>query len=367
MIQIKNDHGMPWGELLKLGIAGLDSPGLTGKVHRALGLTPAQVAAEITAVDSTSKSIRLGDRTADLKGSGGFYFLDYSYLVSPYFSTKAGGYRRRPGHELGWRKGFKRLFDRNHRQLPLLLDSGGYRRRISRTAAEWVNEIELYFRAIEFIDPDGYAIFDDPLSQAETLKALETMMRLFPDDIDNGRMWPVWSSRWQWDEHCRSFNRLPAWVPGGSLAALVPFNATQRQYRSDTIELYAAQAIGNAVQLSANSAFRKMVERFGRLMLGGLVSGPCHRLARHLYAATLCHIFPDVEFWLLGQASYPVINGLGMLGLLDRVVTDGTAYLQDASNERISYVADGLITIQSLEQTKTQRHRTCRAISVRET
>jgi hypothetical protein len=69
----------------------------------------------------------------------------------------------------------------------------------------------------------------------------------------------------------------------------------------------------------------------------------------------LCHLFPEARFWLLGQASYPVLNGLGLLGLLDRVVVDGTAYLQDASNERISYVDQGLITIQSLEQMKWQK------------
>jgi hypothetical protein len=71
--------------------------------------------------------------------------------------------------------------------------------------------------------------------------------------------------------------------------------------------------------------------------------------------ATLCHLFPDAQFWLLGQASYPVLNGLGLLGLLDRVTLDGTAYLQDASNERIAYVDQGLITIQSLAQSKAHK------------
>jgi hypothetical protein len=145
-------------------------------------------------------------------------------------------------------------------------------------------------------------------------------------------------------------------VPNGSLTTLVPLNATQRVYRPETIEYWAALAIGNAVQLAADPDFRALLARFnGRMMIGGLVSGPCHRLTRHLYVATLCHLFPAATFWLLGQASYPVLNGLGLLGLLDRVVTDGTAYLQDASNERISYVEEGLITIQSLEQTKAQK------------
>jgi hypothetical protein len=323
-------------EALKLGIAGLDSTGLTNKVHRALGLdieTSINTGADFDAI--MAQRARLGDRAAGLRGGSGFYFLDYSYLVSPYEETAAGGYRRRAGNELGWRKGFKRLFARANRRLPLLLDSGGYRRRITRTAAEWVHEIELYCRAIEFIDPDGYAIFDNPLNRTETRQALQIMMRLFPDDIDNGRMWPIYSVRWDWDEHVRSFNRLPDWVPGGSLAALVPINATQRRYRTETIEMWAAQAIGNAIQAASSPALRAVIERFGRLMVGGLVAGPCQRLVRHLYVATLCHLFPDAQFWLLGQASYPVLNGLGFLGLLDRVTLEGKAYLQDASNEQI--------------------------------
>jgi hypothetical protein len=82
------------------------------------------------------------------------------------------------------------------------------------------------------------------------------MKRLFPEDLDNGKMWPVYSARWDWDE----FNRLPAWVPGGSLTTLVPYNATQRRYRTETVEMWAAQAIGNAIRLSSDADFRKMIE-----------------------------------------------------------------------------------------------------------
>ena len=42
--------------------------------------------------------------------------------------------------------------------------------------------------------------------------------------------------------------------------------------------------------------------------------------------------------------------GLGMMGLLDRVSTDGTWYILDATAERFSYIEDGLITMLSLSK-----------------
>jgi len=49
-----------------------------------------------------------------------------------------------------------------------------------------------------------------------------------------------------------------------------------------------------------------------------------------------------------------VVNGLGMMGLLDRVYTDGSWWIKDATAERFAIVEDGLITMLSLE-TKRRR------------
>jgi hypothetical protein len=52
---------------------------------------------------------------------------------------------------------------------------------------------------------------------------------------------------------------------------------------------------------------------------------------------------------MLGQANFATINGLGMLGLLNQVWTDGTWWIKDATAERFAIVEDGLITMLSLE------------------
>jgi hypothetical protein len=64
---------------------------------------------------------------------------------------------------------------------------------------------------------------------------------------------------------------------------------------------------------------------------------------RHLYLAELVRAFPDTHFWALGQASAMVINGLGQLGLLDRVSTDGSWWIHHARTEQFAIVQDGLI------------------------
>jgi hypothetical protein len=66
---------------------------------------------------------------------------------------------------------------------------------------------------------------------------------------------------------------------------------------------------------------------------------------RHLFAAVLCHCYPEAQLWLLGQANALTVNGLGTLDLLSRVFVDGSWYLQDARCERFAYVEEGLITM----------------------
>ena len=50
-----------------------------------------------------------------------------------------------------------------------------------------------------------------------------------------------------------------------------------------------------------------------------MVGCEMNRQARHLFAAALTQLFPGVRLWLLGQANFATVNGLGMLGLLDQV------------------------------------------------
>jgi hypothetical protein len=95
--------------------------------------------------------------------------------------------------------------------------------------------------------------------------------------------------------------------------------------------------------------FKWMVNTFGRVMIGGMVGSQCPREARHLFAATLAYLYPEVRFWLLGQANFAVINGLGTLGLLDRISTDGTWWIWEAAKDTCAVVEDGLITLYSFE------------------
>jgi hypothetical protein len=104
--------------------------------------------------------------------------------------------------------------------------------------------------------------------------------------------------------------------------------------------------------MAADPDFLNMVNRYGKVMIGGMVGCKCSRMARHLFAATLCELFPGVQFWLLGQANFAVINGLGRMDLLDQVWSDGTWWIRDATAERFAVVEDGLITMQSFETNK---------------
>jgi len=85
--------------------------------------------------------------------------------------------------------------------------------------------------------------------------------------------------------------------------------------------------------------------------IGGLVRGPCPRAGRHLYLAELVRTFPDTHFWALGQASAMVVNGLGQLGLLDRISTDGSWWIHHARTEQFAVVQNGLLNSVRLTHT----------------
>lgn len=288
------------------------------------------------ALASISKnSNRLGDRAAREAWQRGVWFADFTYIA-----------KARKG--IAWREGREAVFSRATRDMPLFIDSCGYRRELSKTAPAWAHNFDVYPQAIELLNPDGYASWDYPTDRARSMESLRRLMNLFPQDLGT-RMWPIFSARWAWaDQAAISYDKLPGWTDR-DLGALIPVNKTQKPFPKETREGWARAAIANALLTAQDPDFRFMVETFGKVMIGGMVKGPCPRMARHLYAATLCKIFPEVQFWLLGQANFAVVNGLGMLGLLDQVWTDGSWWIKDSTAERFAVVEDGLITMFSLE------------------
>jgi hypothetical protein len=333
-----------------IGMAGLDRNGFAEMAQGAVAqniVSPAAFQQRDQALSDLGKeSTRLGDVAAREAWRRGVYFADYTYISTPYSRSGNGGYSS--NGEMGWRERRDDVFGRPARTLPLFLDSCGFRR-MTGTAPQWAQQLDTYLGAIELIDPDGYASWDYPMDRVASMSALRQMMAALPADVTNGRMWPVFSIRWTWaDDAHLSFNRLPGWS-SRNLADLVPLTRTQRQFKSDTRELWARQAIANALVLAADPDFRWMVKTFGRIMIGGMVKHKSNRMARHLIAAVLCELFPDAQFWLLGQANFATVNGLGRMGLLDRVSTDGSWWILDSTCERFAVVEDGLITMMSLE------------------
>jgi hypothetical protein len=276
-------------------------------------------------------SERLGDRVARRGWNAGVWFADFTYLTT---------------REIRWRRGREVVFGRRYRELPLFVDSCGYRREISGTAPRWAHDFDVYPAALELLDPDGYAAWDYPDDRQRTLEALRKLVATFPGDE---RLWPVFSLRWTWDDAAHvSFAKAPGWA-GGELARLIPLTRTQRPYKRETRERWARQAIANALVMAEDADFRWMAESFGKIMVGGLIHSRCVRMARHLFAATLATLFPDLQLWLLGQANFAVVNGLGMLGYLDQVSVDGSWWLRDAAADRFAVLENQLITMLSLE------------------
>lgn len=290
------------------------------------------------------ESNRLGDVAARQSWRRGVWFADFTYVVTGV-------------NQVNWRKDREFIFGRSYRSIPLFIDSCGFRREITGTAPRWAHHFDNYLAAIELLDPDGYAAWDYPTDRGKTIDYTHRLISTFPGDIANGRLWPVFSIRWAWRDNVHlDFARLPGWA-SRNMASLIPLTRTQRQMSWQTRERWARQAIANALNLAVDQDFLWMVNKFGRVMIGGMVNGPCPRMARHIFAATLCHLFPGVQFWLLGQANFAVVNGLGMMGLLEQVWTDGTWWIKDATAERFAIVEDGLITMLSLETNQKERRR----------
>jgi hypothetical protein len=330
-------------EVARCAVAGPNTRPIVESARSAIGIAGntnarAQLV-DVTALKARDEALsrisagsnRLGDRVARNAWRTAAWFADFPYLVRK---------------DIHWRSGRDLVFGRPYRELPLIIDSSGYRREITSTAPRWAHDFDVYPRVIELVDPDGYVAYDYPQSRARTIDALRALMAIFPNDE---RLWPVFSIRWTWDDKAYlSFAKAPGWV-SGELGRFIPVTRTQRPFKWETRERWARQAIANAIVIAEDRDFRWMAETFGQVMIGGMVKGPCPRMARHLFAATLVTIYPDVHFWLLGQANFAVVNGLGMMGYLDRTSCDGSWWIKDATADRFAVVENNLITMLSLE------------------
>jgi hypothetical protein len=241
------------------------------------------------------------------------YLLDYTYLVCPagrVGSGWAGGVR--------YRRGFRQMCDPGTPRLPLYLDSAAYRE-AAGTAPGW-SSYERYCQAIDLVRPDGAFAKDVLGDQEASHRGYERLCR----DGYAALAIPVWQCRPTWDDRAGT---VPAADSGVAAAA------------SDA----ARTAIANARLAARDPVLRAYCAAAPLVAIGGLVRGPCPRAVRHLYLAELCRQFPDTRFWELGQASALVVNGLGQLGLLDRVSTDGVWWIHHARAEQLAVVQDGLI------------------------
>lgn len=248
----------------------------------------------------------LGDRAAAVAHRHAVLMADWTYVVCT----------NHPHDEsLRWRKGRQRVFGKEHRRLPLYLDSGAYRI-WTGTAPRWAN-FDNYLTAIELVDADGYFALDIIGNQAESLRNYDAMRGMGLEPIPVYHVRPRWSDR-----------------------ASVDVRVLPQKART---------AIANAHLAAQDPVLQYYASKSQLVGLGGMVRGPIPRDVRHYYIAELCRLFPDHHFWALGQANFKVINGLGPLGLLERVWTDGTWWLLDAACERMAIVQEGQIRMLSLE------------------
>jgi hypothetical protein len=112
--------------------------------------------------------------------------------------------------------------------------------------------------------------------------------------------------------------------------------------------------VENGCLAARDPILRAYANRAPVVAIGGLVQGPCPRAARHLHVAELVRAFPNTHFWALGQASATVVNGLGQLGLLDRVSVDGSWWIHNARTEQFAVIQDGLVKSLRLTHTGAQ-------------
>lgn len=322
-----------------LGIAGINTHPLKRTVDGALK----RAASKFPTGGQT-----VGDRIAREAIRRALVFNTFSYDIC--LARRERGGTAAPGIRL--RSGREWVLP-EHRTTLLGWDSDAMGR-FTGTAPAWAT-IENYIAGIELVQPDLYMTFDVIGDLAATRRNYELLCAAFPEDArPGGRMWAVWPATATWNPDARVDHvRLPTSLRGcAHLGAYIPINATQRRWSADRLEAMANAVVANAQELARNPEFRLLVERHGKIALGGMAvkNAPIPRLARHLYVAVLAEEFPDVQFWLLGQANAFVVNGIGVLGLLDRAFLDGTWALHEAMCAKMAYLDRGLITMLNVNQ-----------------
>jgi len=303
-----------------VGIAGLNDQSVTRAAHAGVaGYLSSKVRQRLprmlTPRGDTQRS-GLGDRAAEIAYAHGVYFVDFSYLAC----TTGTGNGTEP--HLRWRSGRAEVFGPGRRVMPLYLDAGAYRLYTGH-APRWVSR-ETYLAAIDLLGPEGFAAFDVIGDQAVTQTNFDWMCAAGYGP-ERG-CFPVWQVRESYDHH--------------ATMAGVNWRAVPDEARC---------AVANARLAARDPVLRYYAARSSLIGLGGMVRGPIPRDVRHWYIAELARLFPDHHFWALGQANYKVVNGLGSLGLLDRISLDGTWWLLDAACDRFGVVKDGQIVMLSLE------------------
>lgn len=355
-----------------LGLAG----NLSRQNHRRIETDYLVAAAELRHRDRATgriieRSRRIGDIAPRQSWKRGCWMADITNLVTPFARTERGG--QSYTGSLRWKDGREEIFSPAARSLPLTMDSSGYRRAVAATKQraqgnaakgksakrlpDWVQERRFWYEAIALVRPDSAAAFDYPLSLQQTLAALREHIDVFGWSQVQELIWPVFptiaADAEIFDQTPKvDWSRVPpGWRPG-ALTRLIPLMTGLRQNKPETVEQWAMVAVAAAQKLADHPDFRWMAAQFGRVMIGGLVAEPpaIRRVVRHLFAAVLCHHFPGVHFWLLGCASAPVINGLNVLNLLDRVWTDGSSWIAQATLcDSVAVVKDGLIDFLQLK------------------
>lgn len=298
------------------GVAGIkDSTTLRASYGVAgnLGSTTRAELPDLLEPPRSTDRTRLGDRAAAEGWKHGVYFADYTYVVC----TADRG----RGEQLRWRSGREPIFGPG-RMLPLYLDSTAYRR-WTGTAPRWAS-LDSYLQAIELVQPQGYAAYDVIGDQVQSVRYFNDMAAIGYGP-DRG-CFPVYHVRPRWSD------RL-SMVGSG-------WNGLPEDARC---------AVANAQRAASDPVMQYYAGKNRLIGLGGMVKGPCPRDVRHYYIAELCRLYPDHQFWALGQANFKVVNGLGRMGLLERVWTDGTWWILDAACERFAVVMDGEIKMLSLE------------------
>lgn len=242
------------------------------------------------------------------------YTLCHHYLIC---TDPVLGYR--------WREGFRDLFGPENRIMPLALDNAAYPRWVyqQRKAQgrpydlpEWAMREEAFWAACELTQPDLIFGWDEIGDVQASVEGYKRFRSVYGD-----RVIPVWQAPAMWDP------TKDLRIPG-----------------SQSLKPDERAVIANANWAARHDpVLRWMCEQAKIVGIGGMVRGPLPPGVRHLYIAELARCFPDNQFWALGMARDTVVNGLGQLGLLDRIWLDGSWWIHNARNDRLPYVEDGLI------------------------